>query len=402
MIPSNQILSSLDPAQAAAIENLRARFAQLPDRRMQGRVIHRIDAVVMIALCSMLSDNDSFTDMEAFAKSQLEWLRTFLSLENGAPSHDVFRNVFMALRPQALLDILADWCGELGGRHIAIDGKSLRGSDSPASALKMMHVLRAWVDAVGISAGQEMCSEKSNEIEALPRLLDALNLKGAIVTIDAMGCQTGIARQIHRAGGDYILALKGNQKEAMEAVATQFAKLDALAEDKRENGTPCPALAAVAETVELSHGRFEQRVCTVISDLKWFDKSWKWEGLRSVVRIERTSHRVGTRDELSREIHYYLSSSLESGGKYYLKHVRGHWTVENKCHHVLDVTFGEDDCQVRERFAAHNLCIMREMAAKVLRDHPAKKSIRAKRKLAALDPLFRFSLIATIPSTPHA
>ena len=387
----------LSPAQLTTIELLRARFAQLPDRRMPGRVLHRIDEVIMIALCSILSDNDAFTDMEAFAKSQLPWLRTFLPLAAGAPSHDVFRNVFMALRPQALLDILAEWCGTLCGAHVAIDGKALRGSDSAATGQKMVHVLRAWVSAAGISAGQVLCSEKSNELEALPRLLEALTLKGAVVTIDAMGCHPDIAEQIHLAGGHYVLALKGNQKGANEAVAEHFTGVDALV----EAGAAAPEAHRKVETVELSHGRFEQRTYTATEDLAWFHKSWKWEGLCTVVRVVRTTHRIGVREELTRETHYYLSS-LGADAARHARLIRGHWSVENTCHYTMDVTFLEDDCQVRDRSAAHNLCILRELSAKVLRDHPAKKSVRAKRKLAALDPAFRLSLLSMIPATSHA
>ncbi|MFT5405312.1 MAG: hypothetical protein ACI9DF_004159, partial [Verrucomicrobiales bacterium] len=178
---------------------------------MPGRIIHRIDEVVMFALCSILSDNDAFTGMETFAKSQLDWLLTFLPLEKGAPSHDVFRNVFIALRPESLLTILSDRCGGLDGKQIAIDGKSLRGSDSLAAGKKKVH---------------ELCAEKSNELEELPRLLDALALKGATVTIDAMACHPHIAEQIHGAGGDYVIALKGNQKGTLETVAGHFAQTD--------------------------------------------------------------------------------------------------------------------------------------------------------------------------------
>lgn len=398
MKPASLTLPScLTPEQLAAIERLRARFAQLPDRRMQGRILHRLDEVLMVALCSILSDNDAFTDMAAFARSQMAWLRTFLPLLSGAPSHDVFRNVFIALRSQALLDILAEWCGDLGGRHVAIDGKALRGSDSAATGQSMVHVLRAWVSAAGISAGQVLCAEKSNELEALPRLLAALTLKGATVTIDAMGCHPEIAEQIHLAGGDYVLALKGNQKGALAAVKEHFSAAAALV----EAGAEPPAAHQKVETVELSHGRFEQRVYTVTEDLEWFHKSWKWAGLRSVVRVERTTHRNAEREELSMETHYYLST-LGADAARHAGLVRHHWSVENTCHYTLDVTFHEDDCQVRDRAAAHNLCILRELSAKVLRDHPAKKSMRAKRKLAALDPEFRFSLLTMIPSIARA
>lgn len=376
-----------------AVELLRARFARLPDIRMAGRILHRIDEVLMIALCSVLSDNDAFTDMEAFAVSQQDWLRTFLPLENGPPSHDVFRNVFIALRPESLLTVLSDWCGELDGKRIRIDGKALRGSDCPAAGKKMVHVLRAWVGEAGISAGHELCAEKSNELDALPRLLDALALRGATVTIDAMGCHPHIAEQIDGAGGDYVIALKANQKGTLETVAGHFAQTDEQAD--------APAAHQSVESVELSHGRFEKRVCTVTGDLGWFHKSWKWHGLRTVVRVVRTTYRTGTREALSQETHYYLSS-LEADAARHAELVRGHWSVENTCHYVLDVTFGEDDCQVRDRQAAHNLCVLRELAAKVLRDHPAKKSMRAKRKLAALDPAFRFSLLSIIPLVSHA
>jgi predicted transposase YbfD/YdcC len=394
---SNPYLKTLTPDQLVAVERLRVRFAQLPDIRMPGRIDYRIDEVLMIALCSILSDNDAFTDMETFGRTQLGWLRTFLPLEKGAPSHDVFRNIFIALRPDALLTILGDWCGELDGKQIAIDGKALRGSDSLAAGKKMVHVLRAWVDEAGISAGHELCAEKSNELDALPRLLDALSLKGATVTIDAMGCHTHIAEQINGAGGDYVIALKKNQKGAYDTVAEHFAQVDADA----DAGVGTPAAHQSTETVELSHGRFEKRVCTVTSDLGWFHKSWKWHGLHTVVRVVRTTHRTGKREALSKETHYYLSSLAEDAA-HHAGLVRGHWSVENSCHYVLDVTFGEDDCQVRDRNAAHNLCVLRELSAKVLRDHPEKKSMRAKRKLAALDPAFRFSLLSIIPLISHA
>lgn len=389
---SNKALKTLSPQQQVAVDNLRQRFFQLPDPRMKGRVLHRLDEVVMVGLCSILSDNDAFTDMEAFARSQLGWLRTFLPLANGAPSHDVFRNVFMALQPGTLVAILGEWSGEISGKQVCIDGKALRGSDSEAAGLPMIHVLRAWVGATGISAGHELCAEKSNELDALPRLLDSLILKDTVVTIDAMGCHPHIAEQINEVGGDYVLALKGNQKSTLETVSERF-EIESKegGRDTQEN----------AETVELSHGRFECRKCTVIGGLEWFHKSWKWAGLSSVVKVERTTHRVGKREALSKETHYYLSS-LKCGPEEHAELIRGHWSVENTCHYTLDVIFGEDSCQVRDRSAAHNLCIMRELAAKVLRDHPAKKSMRAKRKLAALDPEFRFSLLAMIPDCFHA
>jgi len=393
---------SPDDPSISPLELLRARFALMPDARAKGRVLHRIDEILMIAFCSMLSDNDAFTDMETFGKTQEKWLRTFLPLPNGPPSHDVFRNVFIALRPQALLDILADWCGDLAGRQIKIDGKALRGTAAANTKQEMVHVLRAWVSEAGISAGQVVCREKSNELEALPRLLELLELKGTLVSIDAMGTHPHIAERIHEAGGDYILALKANQKEAMRAVEARFAELDAAAGFDVEaiaagivpGALLAPGPLRSGQSVALSHGRYEQRLCTALDDLDFFHKGWKWAGLQSVVRLIRTTCRGAKREELSVETHYYLSS-LPADAPRLAKHIREHWAVES-FHHVLDVTFGEDHCQVRDRNAAHNLCILREMSAQTLRNHLPNRSIRSKRKRAALDPAFRSDLLTSI------
>ena len=391
-----------DPPSVSPLELLRDRFARMPDARREGHVLHRIDEVLLIAFCSMLSDNDAFTDMETFGKTQIQWLRTFRPLPHGPPSHDVFRNVFIALRPQALLNILADWCGDLAGRQIKIDGKARRGTATAATKAEMVPVLRAWVGEAGISAGQVVCREKSNELDALPRLLALLELEGTLVSIDARGSHPHIAAQIHESGGNYLLALKANQKEAMRAVETRFAELDAaegfdaatIAAGIVPGALLAPGPLRGGQSVAFSHGHFEQRLCTVLDDLDFFHKSWKWAGLQSVVRLIRTTCRGAKREELSVETHYYLSS-LPADAPRLAAHIRGHWAVES-FHHVLDMTFGEDHCQVRERTAAHNLCILREMSAQTLRNHLPKSSIRSKRKRAALDPAFRTDLLASI------
>ena len=380
---------SLTATQILSLEKLRQRFAQLPDGRVAGRTLHRLDEMLMIALCSMLSDNDGFTDMEVFAQTQMPWLRTFLTLEHGAPSHDVFRNLFMALRPAVLAEIIREWCGDLSGQHVAIDGKVLRGACDGATGRSMVHVLRAWVGEQSLSAGHVSCEQKSNELEALPRLLDALVLQGAIVSIDAMGTHSAIATQIHDSGADYVLALKANQKQALEAVAAHFNAADEISDAP-------PAHHQSHETVALSHGRFERREYRVTAELGWWPKSWKWEGLQSVVRVRRWSHRGGQQSgELALETHYYLSSLLADAA-HLAQIIRGHWSVENSCHHVLDVTFQEDHCQVRDNNAAQNLSILREIALRALKTHPSKGSMRAKRKRAALDPSYRTQLIADI------
>lgn len=386
-------LIPLLPHQHLALLRLREHLASLPDPRVPGRVLRRLDEVLLIALCALLSDQDSFTDMAEFARSQLPWLRTFMPLVNGAPSHDVFRNVFMALHPEDFTAILQQWCGHLQGRHVAIDGKTLCGSRAASQNRCAVHVLRAWVSDTGLSLGHLACAEKSNELEALPRLLETLPLQGAVVSIDAMGGHPHIAAAVQEAGADYVLALKANEKNALREVCAHFEQADALPAPPPDH--------LVHETVDRAHGRFERRVLTVSSQLHWFDKSWKWPGLLSVVRVQRQSwrHAGQSSEVLLGETHYYLSSlAPEPDASRLARLIRQHWSVENQCHYVLDVTFHEDDCQVRDRSAAQSLSLMRELAAKLLKAHPDKKSLRAKRKRAALDPAFRFDLLLLIPS----
>lgn len=374
-------MDALTPDQIQSLRRLQSLFAALPDARQPGKVAYPLDEVLMMALCAMLSDCGDFTEMEVFAETQRPWLATFLPLANGTPSHDVFRNVFMALAPDTLMAILNAWASELGGQHIAIDGKALRGSRDSASGRSHLHIVRAWVDARSLSAGQVTCAEKSNEVEAIPRLLDSLVLAGAVVTIDAAGTQCAIAEQIHEAGADYVLALKANQKHALAAVEAWFA--DAPEVDVQR-----------VVTLEHKHGRCERREHSISSNLTWFHKSWKWPGLRSVAMVKRIVQR-GTTGRPVTEVHYYLCTIAPDADRL-AELVRGHWSVENRCHWVLDVVFGEDHSQVRDRTAAHNLSILREMALKALRDEPSKGSLRSKRKRAALDPAFRLNLLLAL------
>jgi predicted transposase YbfD/YdcC len=369
-----------------ALQALRARFSRLPDPRQAGKVLYRLDEVLLIAFCSTLCDGESYLDMEDFARSQLAWLRTFLPLEHGAPSHDVFRNVLMGIAPQALLEVLTSWCGDLSGKHIAIDGKALRGTHSAEAGRYLVHLLRAWVDDYHLSAAQVVCEEKSNEIEAIPRLLGSLQLQGATLTIDAMGTQGHIAEQIVEAGADYVLALKGNQPSALQAVSAHF--------KEAESASLMAPLHRKSVSLELSHGRCEKREYTITEDLSWYHKSWKWAGLQSVAQVRREVQRDYDGPPVE-EVHYFLCS-FKADVERLASLVRGHWSVENRCHWVLDVTFGEDHCQVRDRNAAHNLTILREMVISTLHRHPAKISLRRKRKLASLDPDFRLQILALL------
>lgn len=378
------------------MSRLREAFGRMPDTRQPGKVLHRLDEVLVCAFCSILCDGDSFTDMEDFAQTQLPWLRGFMALEHGAPSHDVFRNVFMMLRPEAMLELFGRWCGPLEGRHVAIDGKTLRGTHDAESGRHLVHLLRAWVDERSLSAGQVLCAEKSNEVEAIPRLLAALELQGCTVTIDAIGTQTAIAEQIHEAGADYVLSLKANQKGALAAVQAAFG--DHAPEEEPPGRPPQPRApvpgAQFIESLELSHGRCERREYQLLGNLGSFAKSWKWAGLQAVGKVSREVQR-GRDGPPLREEHYFLCS-FQGDIQRFASLVRGHWSVENRCHWVLDVTFGEDHCQVRDLRAAHNFSLLRELAVKVLREHPSKLSLRRKRRRAALDPVFRLQLLASL------
>lgn len=373
------------PVEVAPLARLHELFAALPDARVSGRVLHRLPEVLLVALCAMVSDCEDFTDMGIFAHSQLEWLRRFIPLVHGAPSHDVFRNVFMSLRPEALLEVMQQWVGELGGQHIAIDGKVSRGAKDPATGKSTLHLLRAWVGKASLSVGYAACADKSNELEALPRLLASLQLRGAVVTIDAMAGHPQVAAILHEAGADYVLALKANEKNTFETVKARFAA------GRPENpGTPWEAEAWLeAATRGMNRGRYEQRDVVVCRDLAWFDKSWKWPGLQSVIEVRRhTMRQRHSRETPTEEYHYYLSS-LPPDAPHLGDLIRAHWSVENQCHHVLDVTYHEDHCQVRDRTAAQNLTMVREIATKFLKASPAKGSLRSKRKRSALDLRFR-------------
>jgi predicted transposase YbfD/YdcC len=376
------------PTALPNILRLKALFSTLPDARVRGRVKHLLPELLLIALCAMVSDCEDFTDMGHFAKSQLTWLRQFMVLRHGAPSHDVFRNVFLALQPDALLEIMELWVGGLDGKQVTIDGKVSRGAKDGATGRSTLHILRAWVSEAGLSVGHEVCAEKSNELEALPCLLAKLQLHGAIVTIDAMGGHPDIARQIQDRGADYILALKANEPAAHQAVIAHFEAQRTTTAEIHDQGGWVQG-SEVSTTCEQNRGRYEQREVVVSRELDWWPKSWKWAGLQSVICVRReTMRQRHSADAPCVEMHYYLSS-LNASAAELGRLIRNHWSVENQCHHLLDVTYHEDHCQVRDKTAAHNLTLIRELSAKVLRSSKVKGSIRSQRKRCALDPAFR-------------
>lgn len=386
--------NSIPPECLSKLELLRERFSKIDDPRQASKVEHTLGEILMICLCATLCGcGDGPSAIAMFGTNQEEWLRLFLPLRNGIPSHDTFNNVLGVACPAAVAELLGSCVGE-DQKTFNIDGKVLRGS--AGSEKPALCIVRAWADGARMSAGQVSCEEKSNEIEAIPRLLASLELEGATVTIDAAGCQTQIAAQIDKADGSYVLALKANHKGAYEAAVKHFDTLDKKTED--ESGIEIGSSVTQFTTEEVNRGRYEARTCTVESDLGFFSKSWKWAGITCVARVRsevcRSSSSGADGAEATIEDRFYLCSCA-SDAEGILEKVRGHWSVENRCHWVLDVVFGEDGCRISDKNTAHNLSMLRELAAHCF--HKAKKKGRESMKMmqlqAALDPVFRLELL---------
>lgn len=353
-------------------------FASLPDPRVVGRTRHLLGDVVVLAVCGVIADCDDWLDIVQFAKNHEGWFRTFLELPNGIPSHDTFERIFAALDLRALERCCLTWvqaaADQLQVGHIAIDGKTLRGSAN--TKLKGLHLVSAWATQVNLTLGQVAVDKKSNEITAIPQLLELLNLKGALITIDAMGCQKEIAQQIVDGGGDFLLTVKGNQEHLLEDVQTTVAK--AL------DGEFPAGVVHEHLTVEQGHGRVEERSYVVIECVDHLRDLALWPKLTAVgmCRSDRTID-----GKTTTEVRYFIGSRKMSA-KQYAETLRDHWRIENNLHWQLDISFHEDDSRIQERNKAQNYALMRKLALCLLKQHPRKDSIKRKRKAAAMDEQF--------------
>jgi predicted transposase YbfD/YdcC len=329
--------------------------------------------IVVIAICGMVSGCDGPTAIHRWAANRLDWLRSFLPLANGIPSRDCLRRLLLALQPRAFQECFQDWIAQAvqadaGGpaRLIAIDGKTCRRSHDAAHGLGPLHIVSAWASEEGIALGQVATEEKSNEITAIPQLLKQIELTDALITIDAMGCQKEIARDIVGGGGDFVIAVKDNQPKLREAIAAHFEKhLENDLEDLRYRSH---------ETSDAGHGRIDERSYYLTKVPADFAVKEEWPWVKAIGFSVRVSRHADGRE--TDEVRYYILSRYLSG-KRFGEAVRGHWGIESM-HWVLDVTFREDDSRTRERTLGNNLSWLRRFAVTLLKRHPIKDSLRGK------------------------
>jgi predicted transposase YbfD/YdcC len=354
--------------------DLVSHFASLKDPRIERTKRHKLLDIIIIAICGTICGADGWVEIEQFGKEKEEWLKTFLELPNGIPSHDTFGRVFAHLDPVEFERCFFEWVQSMSEKVegvIAIDGKTSRRSHDKTKGKKALHMVSAWSVENRLVLAQVAVDQKSNEITAIPLLLQQLSLSGCIVTIDAMGAQKKITTHIVEDDGDFVLALKNNHGKLRQGVEQVFA--DALA------GSLTGIQPSFYETMEKGHGRIEIRRHWMIDDkdiIKYLDPKDEWKGLRSIgmVQSERT---IG--QKTSKEIRYYIIS-FEKKIQTFASAVRSHWEIENKLHWVLDIAFREDDSRVRTGYADHNLSVLRHIALNLLRqEKTAKVGVKAKR-----------------------
>ena len=375
-----------DPANACPLRF----FTVLPDPRA-ANVRHRLIDILVIALCAMICDADGWDDIEDFAKAKADWLVTFLDLRHGVPSADTFRRVISRLDPEAFERAFMQWMSAVvkqsRGRLLAIDGKRIRRSfERGWDKSGMAHLVSAFATHNGQTLAQLKTQDKGGELAGIKQLLGLIDLRDATVTIDAIGCQKAIARQITDAGGHYVLAVKDNQKTLHRKVRTE---LDDLIRRRFED-----VRYDRDESTDAGHGRIETRRVWVTDELSWLKQAGDWPGLTSVVVVECDREVIGHSRSVERR--YYISS-LKPDAQRLAEAIRGHWGIENGLHHVLDVSFHEDDSRIRTGHGPENVSRLRRIALNLLKaadGYTKRKSIRGRRKIAAWDHQFLLHLIA--------
>ncbi len=362
-------------------------FDELEDPRMERTKMHALSDILVITICAVICGADEWTEIELFGQSKHPWLKTFLALPNGIPSHDTFGRVFSRLDPMQLEQCFQRWMGAMaecsGGQLIAIDGKTIRRSFQKADKRAAIHLVSAWSETNSLVLGQVATDQKSNEITAIPRLLKMLDITDSVITIDAMGCQKAIAKQIVDQKGHYILQVKMNQAGLHGAIEEMFDELTG----RGIPGVPC----AFHEDVGAGHGRIETRRIWTTDWISWYADRKKWKGLRSFVCVESVREVDGI---ASMDRRYYISDLDGYDAPAMLRYVRGHWGIENKLHWSLDVTFREDDLRQRVGHSAENLSRIRRLALNLLRqDKSVKVGAKAKRFKACLEERYLLKIL---------
>jgi len=361
-------------------------LGQVPDPRRERTRLHQLVDILVIAVCATICAAETWEEIAEFGGAKESWFKKFLALPNGIPSHDTFRRVFLRINPKKFQAAFLDWVRSAAqlteGEIVSIDGKQARGARA-RDGKEGLRMVSAWAGEQRLVLGQVKTEDKSNEITAIPLLLELLELRGCIVTIDAMGCQREIAAQIISQEADYVLSLKGNQGRLHEEVAEYFAWSEETNFKDLEYDT--------YTTLEKDHGRIEERRCWVTEDTGWFTEKAEWAGLRSFIMVEASREVLGQTP--TRERRYFISS-LAADAKEALRAVRGHWQVENSLHWVLDVAFREDACRTRTGYAPENLATLRHIAVNLLKqERSCKLGIKSKRLKSGWDESYMLKVL---------
>nr|WP_320154002.1 ISAs1 family transposase [uncultured Draconibacterium sp.] len=352
---------------------LRSVFSQIDDPRSDINKLHKLEDILLIGIISVICAADTWKNMETYAKAKEDFLRSFLELPNGIPSDDTFNRVFSSINSEQFEACFVDWVSHLvnltNGEVIPIDGKTIRGAKSNGKK-SPFHMVSAWATNNNLVLGQVKVSEKSNEITAIPKLLELITVKGCTITIDAMGCQQDIATKIIEQEANYVLAVKENQKQLYQDIQDEFRFGKNIQTDISE---------------ELDHGRIETRKCSVISTFEFIENKEEWTGLKSIVKIESTREFKNSDKPTEYATRYYISSLL-AGAKELQSTIRSHWGIENKLHWILDVAFSEDASRKRAGNASQNFSILNKIALNLLKnDTSERQGIKGKRLKAAYD-----------------
>lgn len=362
-------------------------FSSIPDPRVDRRKLHKLSDIFFITLCAVICGADDWVSIEVFGKAKEKWFTDILGLENGIPSHDTFGNVFAAIDTQQFSHCFSQWAADLAelsqGEVVAIDGKCLRRSLDTASNKAAIYMVSAWATQNQLVLGQQKVDDKSNEITAIPKLLLQLNITGAVVTMDAMGCQTKVAQQIIDQGADYLLSLKGNQGSLHKDVKLYF-----------ESEATRPPVGH--ETYDGGHGRIETRTIRVCSDIDWLKKHHPgWVGLKSIIAV---TLRRESRNKITEETRYFISSLDASDPKRLGQIVRAHWGIENNLHWVLDYAFDEDAQRARVGYSAANMAVIRHIALNLVKSEKSiKVGVKNKRLNAGWDEDYLLKIVLGQP-----